>query len=112
MVQKYTLIFDKVMIAQLKKLGEDQNVRNLLVKMFDKMEILGPRAGDLIDSQLFLYEMKSKHPPLRLYYWHNKINDELYVFEYEMKTSSHKQEKTISKLKRKLPPLRNQGLSL
>ncbi|MBI4448736.1 hypothetical protein HY641_01780 [Candidatus Woesearchaeota archaeon] len=70
--------------------------------MLDKMEELGPRAGELIDSKLFLYEVKAKHPPLSPYYRHNHLTNELYVFEYEMKTSPEKQQKTIIKLKKKL----------
>lgn len=109
MSNKFVLVFDDVMLAQLKKLGEDRQLRELLSKMFDKMELLGPRAGELIDSHLFLYEIKLKHPPLRLYYKHVKETDELYVFEYEMKTSAQKQQKTIQKLQQKTQELRNQG---
>lgn len=95
------MVYDEVMLAQLKKLGEDANLRQVLSDMFDKMEFLGPRAGELVDSHLFIYEMKSKRPPVRLYYKHMKETDELYVFEYEMKTSEKKQEKTIHKLQLK-----------
>ena len=70
--------------------------------MFDKIEELGPRAGNLVDSKLFIYEIKLKSPPIRLYFRHNKITDELYLFEYEMKTSKEKQQKTIEKIKSKL----------
>lgn len=99
---KYVLIFDAVMLAQLKKLGEQRQLRVLLAKMLDKMETLGPRAGQLIDSQLFLYEIKAKHPPLRLYYRHVRETDELHVFEYEMKTSPEKQRRTIHRLRQNL----------
>ena len=102
MGKAYTLVFDAVMLAQLKKLGENKPLRALLGKMFDKMELLGPRAGQLIDSQLFLYEMKAKHPPLRLYYRHIRETDELHVFEYEMKTSPGKQRKTIYRLRQSI----------
>jgi hypothetical protein len=108
MDKKFVLVFDEVMLAQLKKLGEDGQLRELLSKMFDKMELLGPRAGELIDSHLFLYEIKLKHPPLRLYYKHVRETNELYVFEYEMKTSAQKQQKTIQKLQQKAEQLRNQ----
>lgn len=102
------LVFDEIMKTQLTKLGEDKNVRELLSKMFDKMELLGPRAGYLVDSRLFLYEIKSKHPPIRLYYKHIKETNELYVFEYEMKTSSQKQKNTIKRLRKKAQYFRNQ----
>lgn len=82
--------------------GVQELTQVILSKMFDKMEALGPRAGKLVDSRLFIYEMKAKRPPLRLYFWHNAATDELYVFEYELKTSEGKQEKTISKIRKKL----------
>ena len=100
-MSKFILVFDEVMLNQLKKLGSDINLRTILSKMFDKMELLGPRAGNLIDSKLFLYEIKSKSPPIRLYYIHVIDSDELYVFEYEMKTSENKQQKTINRIVQK-----------
>jgi len=69
--------------------------------MLNKLEILGPIAGKLLDSKLFIYELKNKHPPIRLYYKYNKTTKELYVFEFEMKTSDKTQQKTINKLKKK-----------
>ncbi len=101
MEKRFILVYDEVMLEQLKKLGEDASLRALLSKMFDKMELLGPRAGQLVDSHLFIYEIKSKQPPIRLYYKYVKETDELYVFEYEMKTSEKKQKKTIHKLRKK-----------
>ena len=101
MDKKFELVFDDIMLAQLKKLGENAQLRSLISKIFDKMEKLGPRAGELVDSHLFIYEIKMKNPPIRLYYKHTKETRELYVFEYEMKTSEEKQQKTISKLQRK-----------
>ncbi len=101
MEKQFKLVFDEVMLAQLKKLGGDKHLRGLLSKMFDKMEALGPRAGKLIDTQLFLYEIKLKHPPLRLYYKPVAQTGELYVFEYEMKTGENKQQRTIKKLQEK-----------
>lgn len=103
---QFKLIFDEVMLEQLKKLGTDQHIRSLLSKMFDRMEALGPRAGKLIDSHLFLYEMKAKQPPLRLYYKHMLEKNELYLFEYEMKTSKKKQKRTIQRIKFKTQDLR------
>ncbi len=67
--------------------------------MLNKIELLGPYAGELLDSKLFLYEIKNKHPPLRLYYKHKRETNEIYVFEFEMKTSSDKQKRTINKLR-------------
>ena len=63
---------------------------------------MGPNAGKLLDSKLFIYEVKSKHPPIRLYYKHNIPTNEIYVFEYEMKTSEGRQQNTIEKIKKKI----------
>ena len=98
----FTLVFDDVMIKQLKKAAKNQHIKEILTKMLDKLELSGPNAGELLDSQLFLYEVKIKHPPIRLYFKHNRATNEIYVFEFEMKTSPEKQKATIIKLKKKL----------
>lgn len=69
--------------------------------MLDKIEDLGPRAGNLLDSKINIYEVKSKRPPIRLYFKHVKNSDQIYVFEYELKTSTTKQRATIKKIKEK-----------
>jgi len=78
------------------------SLEEILTKMLDKLELSGPDAGELLDPQLSLYEVKIKHPPIRLYFKHNKATNEIYVFEFEMKTSPEKQKATIIKLKKKL----------
>src|SRR3989338_10739501 len=98
----FTLVFDDVMIKQLKKAAKNQHIKEILTKMLDKLELSGPNAGELLDPQLFLYEVKIKHPPIRLYFKHNRATNEIYVFEFEMKTSPEKQKATIIKLKKKL----------
>jgi len=95
------LVFDDVMLRQLKKAAKDQQIKSILSKMLDKIELLGSLAGDLVDSKLRIYEMKMKHPPIRLYFKPNADTDEIYVFEYEMKTSKKKQKKTIDTLRKK-----------
>ena len=103
----YNLVFDDVIIKQLKKAAKNQHIKEILTKMMDKLELSGPDAGELLDSQLSLYEVKIKHPPIRLYYKHNKSTNEIYVFEFEMKTSPEKQEATIKKLKQKASSLKS-----
>ena len=103
----YNLVFDDVMVKQLKKAAKNQHIKEILTKMLDKLELSGPDAGELLDSQLSLYEVKIKHPPIRLYYKHNKSTNEIYVFEFEMKTSPEKQEATIKKLKQKASSLKS-----
>ena len=98
----YTLAFDEVMIKQLQKAAKQQQVKNILQSMLDELEIKGPNAGKLRDSHLFIYEIKNKHPPIRLYFRHNLQTDEIYVFEFEMKTSEEKQQRTIAKIKLKV----------
>ena len=98
----YNLVFDEVMVKQLQKAGKNQHIKQFLTKMLDKIEELGQNVGKLLDSKLFIYEIKNKHPPIRLYYKHNIINNEVYVFEYEMKTSEERQANTIEKIKKKV----------
>ncbi len=101
-MESYRLIFDEVIVHQLKKVAKNPNVREILTKAFNRIEKLGPQAGNLIDSQLKLYEIKTKRPPIRLYYKHNLLTNEMYIFEYEMKTSEQKQQSTINKIKDKI----------
>jgi hypothetical protein len=65
---KFNLVFDEIILRQLKKSGKNKLIKNILSKIFDKIEELGPRAGNIIDSKLHLYEIKMKSPPIRLYY--------------------------------------------
>jgi len=95
----YTLVFDEVILKQLKKAGRNKKTKDILAKMFDKIELAGPSIGELVDYQLFIYEMKNKHPPIRLYFKHNKSTNEIYLFEFEMKTSEQKQQKTIQRVR-------------
>lgn len=98
----YSLVFDETIIKQLKKAAKNALVKEILTKMLDKIEMFGPTAGQLLDSQLFLYEAKNYHPPIRLYFKHNRLTNEAYIFEFEMKTSVERQQQTIEKLRQKL----------
>ncbi len=106
METRYTLVFDDVMVKQLKKAAKNQHIKEILTKILDKLELSGPDTGELLDSQLGIYEVKIKHPPIRLYFKHNKPTNEIYVFEFEMKTSPEKQKTTIIKIKRKASGLK------
>jgi hypothetical protein len=101
MEKDFTLVFDEVIIKQLQHAAKNHQIKQIVSKMLTKIEILGPLAGKLLDSQLALYEMKSKHPPIRLYFKHNKVTNQIYVFEFEMKTSKEKQKGTINSLKKR-----------
>lgn len=102
MQKNFNLVFDKVILSQFKKAGKNKLIRNILSRIFDKIESLGSRAGNLIDSQLRIYEVKLKRPPMRLYFQYKVITNEIYIFEYEMKKSQQKQQNTIKKLINKI----------
>ena len=102
MENTYKLVFDSVILKQFKKLGKQKPVREMLSKMLDKIEELGPLAGKIIDSKLALFEVKAKRPPIRLYYKIIEERKEAYVFEYEMKTSQERQDRTIEKIRLKM----------
>ncbi len=99
---RYQLIFDKVILKQLKKLRHNQHLVNILSGILNKIEDQGPTVGKCIDSQLHLYEIKCKHPPIRLYYRYDFLTNELKIFEFEMKKGEEHQEKTITLIKNKL----------
>ena len=101
MEKHYELIFDDVMIKQLKQAAKNQNIKKIITNWLNEIESNGPLAGKLLDQKLHLYEMKGSNPPLRLYYKHNAITNEIYVFEFEMKTNPKKQQETIGKLRHK-----------
>ena len=102
MSEGYNLIFDEVILNQLKDAAKNQQVKDILRRMLDKIEVFGPRAGKLLDSRIFLYEVKNKHPPIRLYFKPKVGSNEVYVFEFEMKTSEKGQQKTIERLKKRV----------
>ncbi len=109
--KQFAAIFDEIMLKQLKAAGKNQSIKSVLSQMLDKIETLGPRAGKLIDSRLFIYEIKNKNPPIRLYFKPYKEDNRIYVFQYELKTSELKQQKTIEKIKGKIINIfKNQGL--
>ena len=100
MEKRHGLIFDKVIINQFKKSAKNKNIKSILSKMLNKIEILGSLAGKLIDSKLSLYEIKNKRPPIRLYF--KQEGNDIHIFEFEIKTSRRRQQKTINKLKSKI----------
>lgn len=102
----FLLVFDEVMLKQLQKAGKNQQIKEILRTMLDELEEKGPPAGKLLDSHLFIYEIKNKHPPIRLYFKHQLQTNEIYVFEYEMKTSEDKQQRTIEKIRLKVRNLK------
>ena len=106
MDKNYTLVFDDVMVKQLKKAANNQHIKEILTKMLDKLEFSGPDAGELLDPRLSICEIKKKHPPIRLYFKHILPTNEIYVFEFEIKNSIEKQKATIIKIKQKASELK------
>lgn len=100
--KRYKLIFDEVILRQLKNSGKDANMCSFITNMLNKIEVYGSRAGKLLDSKLHIYEIKNKHTPLRIYFKPAKDSNEIYVFEYEMKTGKEKQQRTIGKIRFKI----------
>ena len=101
-MEKFDLVFDEIISKQLRKIAKNLQVKKILSKMFDKLEYRGPSAGKLLDSRLFVYEMKTKHPSIRLYFKYNSTTKEIYIFEFEMKKDKIKQQKIINKIKNKI----------
>ena len=91
-----SLVFDRVMVKQLRKVAEDENLKSALTKMLDIIES-NPGRGKLLDSKLQIYEIRRKRPPIRLYYMIE--GDRAYVFEFEMKRSDKRQSSTIERIK-------------
>ena len=50
METNYTLVFDDVIIKQLKKAAKNQHIKEILTKMLDKLELSGPDAGEMKTS--------------------------------------------------------------
>ena len=102
MENQFELVFDEVIIKQLRKVAKSSKIKEILTKMLNKIEFFGPQAGKLIDSRLFIFEAKNVHPPIRLYFKHNIQTNEIYIFEFEIKTSEEKQQTTIEKIKKRI----------
>ncbi|MBI2146625.1 hypothetical protein HYU22_04760 [Candidatus Woesearchaeota archaeon] len=96
--KKYVVVFDEEMKKKLEEIIIKTNSKELIKKWLDKLEHLGPSAGKLLDNHVWIYELKNKHPPLRLYYHHHQETGKIILFELEMKTSEQKQQKTIRRL--------------
>lgn len=98
MADSYTVLLKEDVLKNINK--ENNDIKNLIKIYLKKIEILGPYAGKIISNKYSLFEIKLKRPPLRIYYQINQ--KEVWILEYEMKTSSKKQKETINKLKKKL----------
>ena len=107
MEQLYKVVFDEYVRDKLQKAINKSDYKEIIKQWLDLLEVKGPLAGKLLDNHIWLYEMKNKHPPLRLYFYHQKSTDKIIIFELEMKTSKLKQKKTIGKLRHRLSKFLN-----
>lgn len=96
---RYEVVFDEVVKIKLQKAITKSDCRQIIKAWLDELEDKGPTAGKLLDNHVWLYELKNKHPPLRLYFHHQKSTDKIIIFGFEMKTNEKKQKETIGKLR-------------
>lgn len=78
------------------------NLYNRIRKLSKKLEEAGVAAGQLLDTEVWLYELKSKRPPIRLYYTASKTGNPVFLIGYELKKDSQQQQKTIVQLSARL----------
>ena len=97
-MKNYKLIFGKSILKKLKKLDKKKDIKKLVSKMLDKIEAKGPKAGKLLDPVINLYEIKSKVPPLRLYFEIIFENNNAEIIDFQMKKSSKIQNTLIRKI--------------
>jgi mRNA-degrading endonuclease RelE of RelBE toxin-antitoxin system len=98
-LKHYKLIFGKSVLKKLKKIEKKKDIKNLVSKMLDKIEDQGPKAGKLLDPVINLYEIKSKKPPLRLYFEIIFENNIAEIIDFQMKISQDKQNTLIKRIK-------------
>ena len=96
---KFIVVFDEVVKEKLEKAITQDSAKEIIKQWLDNLEERGPSAGKLLDNHLWLYEMKNKHPPLRLYYHYQKSTEKVIIFEIDMKTSEKKQQTLIDKIR-------------
>lgn len=102
MSSNYLVVFDEVIKSSLEKIILKGEYRQIIKQWLDKLEDIGPKAGKLLDNHVWLYEIKNKRPPLRLYFCHQESLHKIIIFEVEMKTSKLQQKKTINTIRRRL----------
>ncbi|HLC88638.1 MAG TPA: hypothetical protein VJG49_01245 [Candidatus Nanoarchaeia archaeon] len=107
MEKNYEVVFDEVVKDKFQKLITSNNNREIIKRWFDELEFKGPSAGKLLDNHVWLYELKNKHPPLRLYYYFHRSSNNIIIFEIEMKTNPKKQRETIGKIRYQLSKFLN-----
>ncbi|HLC75107.1 MAG TPA: hypothetical protein VJH88_04605 [Candidatus Nanoarchaeia archaeon] len=95
----FEVVFDETVKTKLEKVIQQSEIKIIIKRWINELEEKGQDAGKLIDNHIWLYEMKNKHPPLRLYFHHQKASNRIIIFEFEMKTSEKKQEKTVKRLR-------------
>lgn len=103
----YKIIFDRVIVEQLRELARNRHLKQRINKLFDRLELKGPDAGKLIDFKLHIYDLKTKKPAIRIYYTYTSEKDEINVFEFHLKKGRGNQHRIISKIKNKIIKILN-----
>ncbi|HLD12100.1 MAG TPA: hypothetical protein VJB87_00735 [Candidatus Nanoarchaeia archaeon] len=96
----FKVVTDKKLEKQLKKI-RDNSLHLLIKKCCSDLESLGPRAGELLNIHVHVYEWKCHRPPLRVYF-HVLPNNDILMLHFEYKTSEKKQQVTIDRLRSEL----------
>ena len=102
MEKHHQVVFDEYVRIKLQKAISKSGYKKIIKNWLDLLEQNGSSAGKLLDNHVWLYEIKNKHPPLRLYFYHQKTTEKIIIFELEIKTSKLKQKKTIEKIRKKI----------
>jgi hypothetical protein len=102
MNRQFNVVFDDYVKKKFEKIITKGSYREIIKNWLDSLEETGPAAGKLLDNHVWLYELKNKHPPLRLYFYYQKSTKKVIIFEVEMKTSPLKQQKTIEKIRKRI----------
>ena len=80
MEKRYEVVFDEVVKVRLQKVIVESEYRDIIKGWLDDLEAGGPASGKLLDNHIWLYEMKSKRPPLRLYFYHQQSTGKIIIF--------------------------------
>lgn len=99
---EYEVSYDPKFEKQFDKISKNKHLVDLLSKLIKRIRLLGPDAGKLIDAKMSIYEIKMKRPPLRLYFWYRLALQDIYIIEYQLKTSKDAQRKVIDNIKERL----------
>jgi hypothetical protein len=97
-MKRHKILFDDYFLKQISK-TKNNNIKNIISNLLDKLEVLGPLAGKLLDSKLQFYELKNKKPAIRIYFKVSPNKNIILIGGFEIKKSKGRQNKTIDRIK-------------